>query len=61
MYGYMSYQYSELLDEISNAFYGLVSYWNFTASLCSNVGQDSSVAEGTRYGLDGSGIESRWR
>jgi hypothetical protein len=26
-----------------------------------NVGRDSSVGLATRYGLDGPGIESRWR
>jgi hypothetical protein len=32
-----------------------------TDTMAADVGQDSSVGVATRYGLDGPGIESRWR
>jgi hypothetical protein len=38
----------------------LITY-SFMHGLFNDVGLDSSVGIGTRYGLDGPGIESRWR
>jgi hypothetical protein len=50
----------DILDWIKVA-QDTVSFQNFSPPSTNIVGRDSSVGIATRYGLHGSGIESRWR
>ena len=41
--------------------YLYLNTYKYSYKVCYVVGRDSSVGIATRYGLDGPGIESRWR